>query len=679
MSLSSRCFMCKENPSASYKFKKEMEHNSTRNVINIIENSSIYCHRMCPECLIRYIFIKYITLFQKPSKNYTFTCPCKNGKLNLSYEQLIDVFQNKTFDNLQKKKEKLCITHNKKYSHFCKNCNVDICPECISESYEDHFNHRIEDKKTLLKRLKNFFDNLNLRYSKFKDFNDNFDKICKKFKEILEKNYNETLISIDKIINDLIDFRAKYSSHYKEKVISTVQTLKILKLFYCNYYYDIKKAERTNDFKIYKYLNQINFELDDVTFMDNKEALDKLEKIKNCSEYLNNNINKILDINYSFKKITNGYRKCKFIKVSDKEIIKSILKINEYKIIAVEDNAMNYLEENNGEFSIKSKIETNTITSILLLKNGNILTSFGKKKDCHIQEWIQNNICSNSKIYNDDLKYNKMNINIPDIIPDASNNLRISTVEEPYRGRQNSVQINFNNNFNYQLYEKEQSFLSTHKDGINIMIEMDDSMFASGGNDKCIIIWKKDEETQKYKIFQKISKETKNLKGGIKHMIFLYDKRLVSSDSYSIYVWIVEKNKISNPNNFYSLQQKLNIINGNITALYQIREGSIISGSNNSYFEVWNEIDGKYKSVQNENLKINSITCIRQLRDDRIIVGSNQGIIKILDFEINKYKSNENITTLQGMPIQCIECFEDGSFVVGRNIFLHFWKNNESI
>ena len=123
----------------------------------------------------------------------------------------------------------------------------------------------------------------------------------------------------------------------------------------------------------------------------------------------------------------------------------------------------------------------------------------------------------------------------------------------------------------------------------------------------------------------------------------------------------------------------MNSSHGNITALYQIREGSIITGSSNSYFEVWNEVEGRYKSVQNENLKINSITCIRQLKDDRIIMASQKGIMKILDLEMKENKVSETITIIQGMPIECIECFEDGSFVVGQNKSLHFWKNNESI
>ena len=45
----------------------------------------------------------------------------------------------------------------------------------------------------------------------------------------------------------------------------------------------------------------------------------------------------------------------------------------------------------------------------------------------------------------------------------------------------------------------------------------------------------------------------------------------------------------------------------------------------------------------------------------------------------NEFQANESITTIQGMPIQCIECFDDGCFVVGQGASLLVWKNNESI
>jgi hypothetical protein len=65
---------------------------------------------------------------------------------------------------------------------------------------------------------------------------------------------------------------------------------------------------------------------------------------------------------------------------------------------------MNYFEEKDGEFSKPSKIQTkDKITSILLFKNGNILTSFGKSSHYNIQEWKPSDNDSNINYFNDDL------------------------------------------------------------------------------------------------------------------------------------------------------------------------------------------------------------------------------------------------------------------------------------
>ena len=62
------CYSCKEPPYISYKFKIIKNNNSSPPKKS--SNNKDYCHRMCPECLIRYIFIKNITLFEKPSKEF---------------------------------------------------------------------------------------------------------------------------------------------------------------------------------------------------------------------------------------------------------------------------------------------------------------------------------------------------------------------------------------------------------------------------------------------------------------------------------------------------------------------------------------------------------------------------------------------------------------------------------
>ena len=669
------CYSCKEKPSVSYKFKIKIDKDNINNNSSKIQK---YCHRMCPECLIRYIFIKKITLFEKPLKEYTFFCPCEKGSISLTYEQIIDLFQNKATYNLHQKKEKKCQSHNKIFEKYCKDCKEDVCQECLKEQMI-HYNHRIEDKKILYDRLRSFFSGINLKNNTFQKFMENFNKICGKFKEIFEKNYNDILIALDKIINSLIDFRAKYSVYYKEKVINSVQTLKILKMFYSNYYYDIHKAENGTDFKIYKYLNKINYELDDVKVIDDKNInpFEKLNQIKENSDYLNENINEILDISYHFKKLNNGYRKYQSIQRCDDKNLRQIFKINEYKIITSgEGYYMNYLEDINGDFYEESKIYVNDkITSILLLKNKNLLTSFGKNSHFNIQEWVMSENYTNVKSDNsENINLNK-SFNESEI-KETSLALNKSMSIEPSSLRSNSIQINNNRS----LYNSNNSFKSNHEGDINVMVEMSNEMFASGGNDKKIIIWKKDKTSKKYKIFQTIKKEIKE----IKNMIFLYDERLVSADSDTIYILYINQNKIENPLGYYSIQQKIISKNGQITSLFQVKEGYLLFGTNNSYIEIYNDTEGKYRLYQNINLKISGINSINQLKDNKIIIASNQGLIKIFELKKNnetdkyEYQQNEYIKIIKGSPINCIECFEDGSFIVGQKTQLHVWKNNES-
>jgi hypothetical protein len=526
---------------------------------------------------------------------------------------------------------------------------------------------------------------------------ENFNYICAKFREILEKNYNDILISIDKIINSLIDFRAKYSVHYKEKVINNVQTLKLLKMFYSNYYYDIHKAENVSDFKIYKYLNQINYELEEVNLIFNKiNAVEKLKEIKECSDYLNKNINDILDINYCFRKVPNGYRKYQSIQKCDDKNLKTIKKIDEYKILTNgESYYMNYLEDYNGEFSVVNKIPVkDKITAILLIKGGSLLTSFGKKSHFNIQEWKINENFSN--VRGEKLEKEKEKESKESSLLNSSFNL--NDIDDGFINRSQTIDLSLSlskscvtqNLLNNNLYERATSFDSTHKDDITVMIEMSDSKFATAGNDKRIVIWEREidkHNNTKYKIFQTITKENEkiSLYNPIKHLIFLYNKNLVSSDEKTIFIWSVNPSKIENANGFYSLKQKINSTNGDITCICQVREGYLIYCIKNTHIEILNEIDGKYQLMQSIKGGSGIINCISQLKDNRIIIGTEKGIIKIFELKPDQetqkveYQLSEYIKSIIGLPINCMEVFDDGSFIVGQKTTLHIWKNNESI
>ena len=243
------------------------------------------------------------------------------------------------------------------------------------------------------------------------------------------------------------------------------------------------------------------------------------------------------------------------------------------------------------------------------------------------------------------------------------------------------------NLINNNLYKPSNSFDSTHKDDITVMIEMADSMFATAGKDKRIVIWEEDKQNKKYKPFQTITKENEkiSLHNPIKHLIFLYNKNLVSSDEKTVFIWSINPSKIENANGFYSLKQKINSNNGDISCICQVREGYLIYCTKNSNIEILNEIDGKYQFMQGIKGNISGISCIGQLKDNRIIIASNKGFIKIFELKPDQetqkieYQLSENIKSINGLAINCLECFEDGSFAVGQKTTLHIWKNNESI
>ena len=667
----SECYLCKEVVSPLYNFTLDENNNNFLTVRN--KKKSNICHQLCPECLIRHIFLNEMEIFEKVRSDNDFTCPCSKGKINLNYDQLMDIFQNKIYLSLHKKKKK-CKIHNKEYTNYCKDCNVEICDECSNSLEDEHLEHNIISKSEYIVKLKKFLSNAPVKYKKFEDFMEKMKIIGEKYKELLEDNFNENLILMDKIINNLIDFRTKYSVYYKKKVINGVHYLKILKMFYSNYFFDKSRAEKSDDINLYKYLNMISYELDDVQLIKNEESIQKLNEIMNNITFLSGKIDNLLEINYKFSHVSKNFKI--FQQIRDFHKITSLVKINDSTILTGgEGRELNYWEEKNSEFVKVASISTDKISYILLLRNENILTSYGKNTHYTIQLWQH--------------KKNNTPNNNADLAPDINNNqnlpeklsLRHSvTVLNNYSSRETIAGISRDSNFSLNNpqntnfpYEKTFSFLSNHKGDITTMIEINDKMFATGAMDNKIFIWKED-DLGKYKIFQ----ELKNINDSISCMLLLFDCRIVSGTSNNIYIWHNPADSISNPSGKYSMQSKLNLPGEKVLSLYQIREGTLISGSSKSILTIWDEIDSVHKKMLKIDLKMQDIIAINQLSDKKIIAGAISGIIKILKKEGDQVTCVESIQKKINLEIKCIECFESGGFISAQNNSIIIWKNREN-
>ena len=98
---------------------------------------------------------------------------------------------------------------------------------------------------------------------------------------------------IDELTKALNEFKKEYEQKYKIELTKIVKTLKVLKLFYFDYYVEKEEAEKGRDIDSLRYVNSINSELlnlemtKDITFCqkinDAKIILDNLKS--------NNNIN----------------------------------------------------------------------------------------------------------------------------------------------------------------------------------------------------------------------------------------------------------------------------------------------------------------------------------------------------------------------------------------------------
>ena len=674
----SECYFCKKIVSPLYNFKSDTENNS---FYLAKKHDSNICHQICPECLIRHIFINEIKVFEKTSMSNDFTCPCTKGKINLNYDQLMEVFQNEICLNLHKKKKK-CKIHNEEYTNYCRDCNIELCEECTNSLESEHLQHNVISKNEYINRLKIFLSKAPVKYKKFDDFMEKLKIICQKYKELLETNFNENLILMDKMINNLIDFRTKYSVYYKKKVLYGVQNLKILKMFYSNYFFDKSRAEKTDDISLYKYLNMINYELEDVKLIKNEESIQKLNEIMDNITFLSGKIDSLLEINYQFSRISKNFKQFQQIPRCDKTKVTSLIKINDSTLLTAGDGrSLNYWEEKNCEFVKIASFPTENISNILLLRNQNLLTSYGKSTHYTIQLWKPNQNYNKNNIDNnidDDDNNNNGNIqNLPDRLSlkhqNTVQNNAISRTTMNLNSKNNNLSLNNYQNINFP-YEKAISFLSNHKGDITSMIEINDKMFATGSLDNKIFIWKED-DSGKYKIFQ----EFKGINDSVNCMFLLFDCRIISgTSSNTIYIWNNIADNITNPNGKYSLQQKLNLPDEKVLSLFQIKEGIFISGSNKSFLTFWDEVDNVYKQIQKMDLKIQDIVAINQLSDNRVIVAAISGKIKILKKEGDQFKENEYIQRIQRLEIKCIESLESGGFISAQKNSLIVWKNWEN-
>lgn len=570
------CFVCKEVVSPLFNFS---------------------CgHKMCTQCLIRIIFINHIQDFEIPGAK-VIKCPCgtENGMVTLEMNHIFNLFKTKTINDTKKQKKNVCQLHDKApKEYYCKECGVIVCKLCSEVKDNEHFEHRIEKILDYAKKIKYYLDKIQMKYKSYKDFSDNLEKIGQKFKEIIEGTYNSTLQTIDNCLQTLNLFRSEYVSNYQKKLEIGVFTLKILKLFYLNYYYDFDKATKSNDINLIKYINDINYELDDVEINHNLGINQKLSDVYKVLEEVKKSSESCLKLSFIFSKVPRNFIKLQTIEQAHKKLVTSLVQVNQEKFISgSSDYSIKYWEEKENLFSntyTKSEF-TGQIVNLTMLQDGRILSS--SAKDNNIRVWKEDEsglVCDQTLTGHDSP--------IAVIIQLLDKRVVSGSLDK-------SIIIWEEQEGCFQIQQK----LTKHTQGVYAIICLFDSRLSSGDGNGRILIWQERGGTYN-------STEILNQKERIRTLCQLKDTRILSGgDEIIIYVW-------KQVDEFYQLEQKVKGHSGVVNLIILLRDGRFASASKDKSIIIW-ESGQKGKIKQSEQLigHNNGVYSIIQLMDGRLCTG----------------------------------------------------------
>ena len=595
---------------------------------NLSNLDSFSCsHKICPICLYRRFFIKNITDLEGLCDTIVIKCgKCENGSINKNLDELIRLSSNKNnADNeLKEIKENnqttkgSCPSHQLLNDFFCLDCYEYLCQKCKNSENNPHYNHSIMPTKKIIKNLKAEINNIPFKFKAKSLFEQNWNLLSKKFKENTMEIFNETLEQINELSKAVEELKKEYETKYKAELTKFVKTLKILNIYYSDYYKEKDEAlNNKDDIESLRYVNSIRDELVNMELSKEVYFSQKLNDAKNLLDNLRTSSNKF---NFNVKLI---YEKIK----------------------------MNY----NFDSELNSAHDK-YITSLILLKDDKIFTT---SRDFSMKIWEEkedNNFIMDKKI-------EKGVGNIICAIKVDNNKILTSSAGD------NSIYMwGFNSKGELN---KEQSF-SSHNDLVLTMIQLNNNTLISGGKDNAVIIWTKNEdgffeekqkindekpilkliglkndkfgytsdngilnimgikgEEKNYEKICEINHEGKIMalceaKNGI---LFTGGTGLQGKKNYNIYLWSFDQEKGE-----YNRIQILGGHKADVNNIIELKDGRIVSSSRDRTLFIWkeNKVENNIKYVKSEQLTEypHGMFLLAQLQDGRICTStSNNSLI----------------------------------------------------
>ena len=597
-------------------------------------------HAICYNCIARLIFTSHLN--ELPSyEDIKLSCKCNKGSIQISIDEL-DLISSKLNLPVQ---EKICDKHGLIQIKFCLECKKYLCKKCI-ESHVDLFGenlHHLEDEspphndlckdhptcfldtlcndchKTichlcLVEGNKHFCHNAvsfnslklniikNVENMKFSNY-DSFQKGIEDLNNIYESLYNEEINIFTEQINNLIDnineYRDQFISKMKTKYDQKNQTINIIKNIYEFFFKEFSTIPKSVDYPVlclYQVFNSefISFRLDAPetknTFI--KNIIENISSVDNSDNFQNK---------YQFS--LKNYLQSNSI-INHTDAINSICCLEDGRIVTGgEDKKVLIWSKNFEKIDLALLDNPKPVKLVKILNDGRLIVGGYQTL----------------KIYN-----NANNFKVSCILKDISNNVLDLINLDDGRiicGSYREIKV-FNMTWN-SLY-KDGKAIREHTSWVTSLIKLNGKRFASGSEDKQILIFDYNMKLLR-RIINKFSVSV--LCNKINNNI-IYDEENYNNFYIGGYDGRIYLYKFSTQNiiTVSELDQHSSKING-IIPLYG---GNYCSIAQESKIIIH---DGDFNPIQtiinnNKNKFVNSVI---QLYDGKIITGNQLGGINIYE------------------------------------------------